>query len=607
MKISRKWLQNFFDAPLPPTQELADALTFHVFEIDGIEQHEGDDILDVKVTANRGHDCLSYRGIAKELSAILQLPLVRDPLAVAPALSPTASAVTVTIEASQCARYIAAHISGVAVGPSPYWLIERLAAMGQRSVNNVVDATNFVMFDTGQPLHAFDAGKLAQKDGTYSVSVRAAREGESLLALDEKTYALTPSIVVICDRNADVAIGAAGVKGGMPAGITEATASIIIESANFDGPTVRKAAQHMKIRTDASARFEQGLSPELAAVGMRAVVDLILKIAGGTVEGFVDAYPAQQEHTQVSVSLPRINAVLGLALTVQDVVSALTRLGLPHVLAGDAFIVTSPFERLDILIPEDLIEEIGRIIGYDKVPAVELPAGAPAVPHAESAMAERIREFLVAQGFTEVLTSVFADKGERVIANKVDGVRPYLRTGIADGLAAALEKNVRNKDLLGIDQVKLFEIGTVWKGGREETAIEIAVEKKKKAKTQEEYRAGLDAFVASLSSTDAVTSSITMPVMQFSPYSKYPFIVRDIAMWVPAEVDAEGVLADVRSQAGALCVRAALFDRFEKEGKVSLAFRLVFQSFEKTLTDDEVNAIMERITTSLTTRGFETR
>ncbi len=313
MKVSRNWLQTYFKDPLPDAAALADALTFHAFEIDGIEHvgftksNIGDDILDVKVTANRGHDCLSHRGIAKELSAILDIPLIQDALRQPVVLDPKTDAVLVAIEdPALCNRYIAGYIKGVKVGPSPEWLRISLEAIGQRSINNIVDATNYVMFGLGQPLHAFDAGQLAIYDG-YTISVRRAVDGERLVALDEKEYALNNSMLIISDANGpgkEIPIGIAGIKGGMPAGINEVTTDIIIESANFNGASVRKTAQALKLRTDASTRFEQVISPELAAYGMHAVVELITSLAGGEVVGFVDEYPIQPQKWK-SRSLPR--------------------------------------------------------------------------------------------------------------------------------------------------------------------------------------------------------------------------------------------------------------------------------------------------------------
>src|SRR3989344_4100921 len=341
MKISRNWLQTFFNAPLPDARALSDALTFHAFEIESVEN----DVLDVKVTPNRGHDCLSHRGIAKEISAILNIPMKSDPLRDAASLVPKTVSVSVAIDTPLCARYIAGFIRGVKVGPSPDWLRAHLESIDQKSINNVVDAANFIMFNLGQPLHAFDASKLKEKGGQYSISIRTAGKGEKITTLDGKEFSLSESMLVITDGNSDKAIGIAGVKGGKSAEVSEATTEIILESANFDGVSVRKTAQALKLRTDASQRFEQGISPELAVYGMQAVADLILKVAGGESVGFADEYPTPQEKKQVSVSVVQVNEILGTALGEKDIADTLARLGLPFELKGEQFTVSVPFER----------------------------------------------------------------------------------------------------------------------------------------------------------------------------------------------------------------------------------------------------------------------
>ncbi|MBP9711396.1 MAG: phenylalanine--tRNA ligase subunit beta [Candidatus Pacebacteria bacterium] len=596
MLISRHWLSKFFDVELPHAETLSEALTFHAFEIDGITAVGDDSILDVKVTPNRGHDSLGYRGIAKEISAILKIPLTHDPLAQKPDLSLKAPNLEVFInEPALCPRYVAGVIEGVNVGPSPEWLRKNLEAMGQRSINNVVDATNFVMFNLGQPLHAFDAKQLMARDGKYSISVRRARGGEGLTALDQKQYILADSMLAIVDANADAPIGVAGVKGGLPAGISEATTNIILESANFDGVSVRRTAQGLKLRTDASSRFEQGLSPELAAYGMQAAVELILKLAGGELKGFVDTYPEPQKESRVSVSLSKINAVLGTHLTAADVADAFSRLGFAYKEEGGVFEVVAPFERLDLSIPEDLVEEVGRIVGYDKVPAVVLPMeGVPAQNNNHNS-AERAREELVSQGYSEVFTSVFADKGERAVLNKVDSVRPYLRASLVQGLTEALEKNKQNRELLGLKEVKLFEIGTVWKGGQEVLMLGTITEKQKAAEKV-------------LDITDASPENLPLSTTErYKTFSRYPYMVRDIAMWTPAGTSEAEVQDLIKKEAGELAQNMWLFDRFEKEGKVSLAYRIIFQTFDRTLTEPEANAAMEKVSSMLKGKGFEIR
>lgn len=593
MKISRDWLQKYFEKPLPSAQELAGALTFHAFEIESVE----DNVLDVKITPNRGHDCLSYRGIAKEVSAILNVPIASDPLGDMPVL-PATPTLRVHIEDGRCLRYIGGVIKGVRVGPSPAWLVKRLAAMGQKSINNVVDATNFVMFNIGQPLHAFDAAKLMAKDG-HAIEIRHAREGENILALDAKEYSLTPDMLIIADKHADVGIGIAGVKGGVAASITEATTDLIIESANFDGASVRKTAKALNLRTDASQRFEQVISPELAAYGMRAAADLIVKLAGGEVVGFVDVYPNPQETHAVEIALQRINDTLGLSLSGEQVAHVFERLGFSYIDLRNRYNVTIPFERLDLEISEDLIEEVGRIIGYDAVPAVELPlvSGTIAV-NQNFAAAERVREDLTARGYSEVFTSVFQDEGERAVLNKVDSVRPYLRATLTHGLNEALKKNIPHKDLLALQEVKLFEIGAVWKDGEEKMMVGI-VSEKESAKEDP-----LSMYVKASETYESLPLSATE---RYQSFSRYPSITRDIALWVPAETSSEDVQKDIQEYAGDLCVRVDLFDEFKKGERISFAFRLVFQSFEKTLTDDEVKPHMDAVYAAVAKQGWEVR
>jgi phenylalanyl-tRNA synthetase beta chain len=599
MKISRNWLQTYFDKPLPDAAGLSDALTFHAFEIDGVEQVNGDDILDVKITANRGHDCLNHRSIAKEVSAILDVPMKADPLKMQVQLEPKTNLVSAKIsEPALCSRFTAGYIRGVTVGPSPEWLKTSLESIGQRSINNVVDATNFVMFNLGQPLHAFDAGKLVAKDGAYALEVRKAQPGEKITALDNKVYELTETMLVVADANAGVAAGIAGVKGGLPAAVDENTHDIILEAANFNGIAVRKTAAALKLRTDASARFEQVMSPEYAAHGMRAVAALIQELAGGELMGFIDEYPSPQKTESVTVSVAHVNGLLGTQLPASEMERALTRLDLSHVSAGESFTVTPRFERLDLVIPEDIIEEIGRIVGYDLVPETELPVMNLKTDVNENfARMESAREHMIAEGYSEVYTSVFTETGERQVLNKVGGDRPFLRTNITDGLKEALDRNVRIKDALGLKAVKLFEIGTVWTDGKEELRVATAEEKGE----VKEYA------LSDIPAPTEYPAGEGSKLQRYKTFSRYPFVVRDVAMWVPTGTTAESVLEILNAHGTALLRRTELFDTFVKGEKTSLAFRLVFQSFEKTLTDEEVNSIMTTVTAALTAQGFEIR
>ncbi|MEY4747671.1 MAG: hypothetical protein RLZZ416_720 [Candidatus Parcubacteria bacterium] len=591
MKISRNWLQDYFDAPLPGAQAIADALTFHAFEIESVEG----DILDVKVTPNRGHDCLSHRGIAKELSAILKLSMKKDPLRESVSLGPRCGDISVRIEDPRlCPRFSAEYIAGVKVGPAPAWMRERLESVGQRSINNIVDATNYVMFDIGQPLHAFDAGKLSRKSGKYSLLVRRGKKGERMRGLDNKTYSLTDEMGVIVDAGTGEVASIAGIKGGMQTGVDERTTSIVLEAANWDHVAIRRTSQVLKLRTDASQRFEQDMSAEYPPYGISSAAALIAKFAGGTAVGFADEYPEKQRGTRVDVSQEKINAILGTGLSISDIADVFKRLDLPCVEKRGTFTVGVPFERLDLEIGEDLAEEVGRIIGYDKVPSTPLPPpGKNPEIDADFYAAERAREELAEKGYSEVFTSVFADRGERVVANKADGVRPYLRGSLIPGLTEAVERNVLNR----MENVRLFEIGTIWKGGKE--MIVVGAADAKSAKEEPLEPASADSYgQLPLTGTE-----------RYQPFSRFPFIRRDIAMWSPenSEMTTEQIGDLIWKAAGDLCMQVVFFDRFEKGGRSSFAYKLVFQSPERTLTDNEVDERMKIVMQAMEARGFAIR
>ncbi|MDB5187668.1 MAG: Phenylalanine--tRNA ligase [Candidatus Kaiserbacteria bacterium] len=632
MKISRNWLQTYFEEPLPTDAEISDALTFHVFEIDGIE-HVGDDsVFDVKVTPNRGHDCLSHRGIAKELSAIFKFPIKDDVLSKsAPPVTNISENILLKVDDSAVAPvHILARIDGVTVGPSPSWLVERLQSLGQRSINNVVDATNYVMFGLGQPGHVFDYDKLQEKDSSKGIHIRYSKEGEHIDLLGGVSYDLPANILMLTDAVSGAPLDVAGIKGGRAAELTTETKNILLTVGSFDGPTIRKTAQGLKIRTDASSRYENKLPAQFCYYGVQELTKLITLIAGGEVIGYAVHDQTQEEHTIIAVTEERIQGVLGYAISGSEIADVFQRLSLAYKEQAGVFEVHIPFERIDLTIPEDLIEEVGRIIGYDTVPAIELPESeiAPAVNH-QFYVIDFLRNFLVERGFSEVYTSVFTESGEQIVANKVDGVRPYLRDSLIAQLSDSLEKNIRNKDILGLNQVKLFEIGTVWYANAEHVHIAFAVEKLKKHDTIDtfvqvlEKGAGvnlskatktaiaaeipLEIFENALMLTDSYDELPLSQTERYKAFSKYPAIVRDISLWCPAGTSVEEVQNKIQSQGGELLTSIRLFDQFEKEGRVSYAFRMVFQSMDRTLFEEDANGHVESITLALKAAGWEVR
>ncbi len=402
------------------------------------------------------------------------------------------------------------------------------------------------------------------------------------------------STLVITNRGIPVSI--AGIKGGKPTGIDESTTSIVIEAANWDGPMIRKTSATLKLRTDASERFQQIISPELTAYGLKAAAELIVKLAGGNIEGYVDEYPAPQEKRVVSISKEKVNNILGTKFTDSDVENTFHRLGLPFSRTEEVFNVDVPFERLDITISEDLVEEVARIVGYDAIPSTALPPPSKK-PNVNLSFyaAEKKREELMTEGYSEVYTSVFAESGERAVANKVGGEKPFLRTTLVGGLREAYERNSRNVDLLGLKVVKLFEVGTIWKGGKEITMVGSA------------DGGGVREEPLSIVESRAYDALAVSTTERYEPFSKYPFIVRDISLWIPPQTTSAEVRSVIEKSTGELLQRLDVFDEYSKGEKHSVAFRLVLQSFEKTLTDEEANSVMERVYETVKRQGWEVR
>jgi len=601
MKISRNWLQKFFTEPLPSTEAIAEAFTFHAFEIEEVDG----DLLDVKVLPNRAADCFSHRGLAKEISAILDIPLKNDPLRSAvKSMDIVSPYLKVEIEdPKKCLRYMGALVRGVKIGPSPAWLRDALEAVGQRSINNIVDATNYVMLNIGQPLHAFDAKKLAQKNGACAIGIRNAKEGEKITALSGEEYVLPTSILLITDAHADVPIGVAGIRGGKAAEITNDTTDIVVESANFDGTTIRRGAQALKLMTEASLRFQNRPSPELCAYGIRDVLALIQEIAGGEIASVVDAYPIHaKKNREVSVSLAKINGVLGSNFSKKEVSNVFERLGFKTKIDNDTFTIAPPFERTDLVISEDLVEEVGRIIGYDRIPASDIGCPTSKIGHPMSNIPdqaryrgiEKVKDFLIEHGFTEISTQSFAEKGDVMLANPLDKTKPALRTNLHGNMKEAMERARYYAPLVlsPSEKPKLFEVGTIFPKEGERLAVETS-----------EPVPNLP-----LIADDAGYEPKRYELGVFKPFSAYPFITRDIAFWAgDARQDEVHIEKIIRDCAGGFLMHLDQFDRFEKRGKVSLAYRLVFQSMERTLTDAEVNDRMQNISAALRAAGCEVR
>lgn len=328
MLISRNWLQTFFDKELPSTDKLAEALTFHSFEIEEVTKKGADEILDVKVLPNRAHDCLSHQGIANEISAILDLPLKVNYFRSSVREISETNIFSLKIETDKVKRFKAVLIEGVEVEDSPEWLRQRIESMGGKSINNIVDITNFVMFELGQPMHAFDADKVIGEKKSFIV--RESKGGEKIITLDGVERTLNDGSIVITDGGkTEVLLGIAGVKGGACAEITKNTKNIILEAATFDAETIRKTASVLNIKTDASKRFENGLSPEIPPFAIDLALKLIEQEAKGenfVIKGGCDYQAEKRLPYKIGFSISEVNDILGTKLAENDIEDILRKL-----------------------------------------------------------------------------------------------------------------------------------------------------------------------------------------------------------------------------------------------------------------------------------------
>lgn len=641
MLVLHDWLKDYCGEWVPDVPTIEELFTFHAFEVEETKVVGEHAVIDVKVLPDRASDSLSHRGIARELSTLTGKSLAHDPLIQSAELSPKVENIKVTIaDTANCRRFAGAHMTGITIGESPAWLKSRLLALGQRSINNVVDATNYVMLSLGQPLHAYDAKKLSHSNGEWHFHVRMAHAGEEITTLTNDTYTLPETIQLIVDGGTDTPAGIAGIKGGKLAEVDAETTDIIIEAANFDPQVTRKASQILKLQTDASKRFENSLSPELVVYALTDIVSLIRDIAGGTCEGYFDTYPTPITNVPVIVTLAHIHGLLGVHLADAGIEEILNRLGFLHSRTEHGWEVVAPFERMDIVIPEDVIAEIGRVYGYEHVESVVPEKVALIEYNAKHYYSEKIRTVLVERGFSEVITSSFRKKDVIELQNALASDKGCLRSALARNIREVLDRNMPNIDLLGLQAIRVFEVGTVFEKSDagddvvEHVSLALGVRTKQQGYTPKDdvvlgdvvkaleeifgtplggtvqegvFECNLSVLISGLPAPTSYEAYAPLRDVFFASYSTYPFISRDIALWVPEAVPGDEIEKVLKENGGELLTQCRLFDEFKKEGKVSYAFRLIFQSFERTLTDDEVGRIMDSVTDVLKGRGFEVR
>ena len=618
----------------------------------------------IDVTPNRG-ELLSHVGVARELApggaAGVSLPAFPNAQRVELAARDggtqgEAGGVSVRIEdEAGCPRYMGAVVRGVRVGPSPEWLATRLRAVGLRPINNIVDATNYVLFELGQPLHAFDLAKLRGGE----VRIRRAHDGETITTLDGTDRALLATDLVIADAEGAVAI--AGVMGGANSEVDNATTEIFLECALFEPKTVRRTRSRLVLSTDASYRFERGVDPLGQLAALQRVAELIVAVAGGEAAGAIDLNPNPWRKREVALRPERVKRVLGATVQPEEIRTLLEEIGFEVDAGASPVRVLVPGFRGDVEEEIDLIEEIARRRGYDSFPDEMAPFRPSTVPEAPVVEVERrIAERFVGWGFLEARTTGFVPEsaGEVRVLNPLSAEEGFLRTSLVPGLLRRVEHNFAH----GVRDVRLFEIGTAFRAGPaggmplEERRVAAAFSGARaprhwtgeagayevwdlKGMLEELVREYPDARVDVLESGFTVvgpdgglgtggpgegvdapawaapvwTLELRLPAaamdrrgIRYAPLPTQPASERDLALLIPHSVSAEQVGATIAEAASALLEGLAPFDLYAgkglPEGTRSVAWRLRFRAADRTLTDAEVDAAVERVLRALEER-----
>jgi phenylalanyl-tRNA synthetase beta chain len=466
VKVLYNWLKEFVDVKASPG-ELRERLSLAGIAIDAVEDSAAGPVLDADLTANRP-DALGHRGVAREVAALERTRLKPLEITLAEAAEETQSATSVAIECPElCGRYTARVIRGVRVGPSPDWLRERLEALGHGSINNVVDVTNYVMYELGHPLHAFDYDRL----GEHRIVVRRARGGETLRTLDGADRKLTREMCVIADATRAVALG--GIMGGEASEITPASRNVLLESAWFDPAAIRRASKALGLRTEASVRFGRGADPEMAELASRRAAHLIVELAGGEIlSGAIDAYPRPLEPLSIELRGSEIARIMGGEVPGREVEAILAGLGFePERVESERpqemrWRCKRPSWRLDVAREIDLIEEVARHYGYDRFPSRLPPARQAAARLPHTGALERLRERLVGLGYQEFIAVSLVDPARDEafrpeeampvrLANPLAEDASILRTSGTISLLSTLEWNINR----GQKNLRMFEIG----------------------------------------------------------------------------------------------------------------------------------------------------
>ena len=462
MKVSLNWLKEFVEVPVDARRLKAD-LTSIGLNAESFQEVGGDVVFEVEVTTNRP-DCLSHYGVAREVAALYRKRLAPMDHVCKESSDPASAEASIEIlNPELCARYCGRVVRGVKVKPSPDWLVSRLETIGQRSINNVADITNYVLMELGHPLHAFDLNRL---EG-HRIIVRAARPGEQLKTLDGVNRTLAASDLVIADSTRPVAL--AGVMGGEESEISDDTRTVLLESAWFDPVSIRRTSKSQGLHTEASHRFERGADIEMAPVALDRAAILIAQLAGGEVlRGVLDVYPAPRQRTHIELRRSEIQRILGTEIPWEVVERVLRTLGFLVERRGtEGWKVTPPLSRLDVDREVDLIEEVARHYGYNRLPSRVRPAPVRLATDETRSKVLRISRTLVALGYREIIPSAMVDPAENarftdrspvVLENPLSQDAAAMRSSAIPSMIHTLKWNL---DRYRTD-LRLYEMGRVY-------------------------------------------------------------------------------------------------------------------------------------------------
>lgn len=610
-------------------------------------------VLDVEVTANRP-DAMSVIGLARELAASYGVPVTLPSFAnPGDREEPPDKAPQVLIESPDCRRFIAQRFEDVRVQTAPAWMRIRLAMAGQRPISNLVDVSNYVMLETGQPLHFYDADKIAG----MTLVVRNARAGETLLTLDDVERKLGPQALVIADR--DRALGLAGLMGGASSEVTPATSSIVLESANFTGPRVRRMSAALGLRTEASARHEKSLAPALTDIGAARAAQLLRDFGAAACRPHEFGTPLGPS-APIPLPVRDVERLLGLRLPENRIAAHLTALGCSVSTQGDGVLaVVPPPWRRDLTLATDLVEEVARVEGYERIAAVVPSVPAHAISSAKFSLETRLAHALAALGYNEVIAhSLRPTAGEAgvEVRNPLSEEQRFLRTSLVPGLLDYLAGVAVSRSVFELGQIFYRVDETIveqtalafgfsaerggepsWsdssflrlKGDCEALLREVTGKHARIATgTQPDFHPGKTAAVAIDGVSVGVLGCIdprlskahdldgnayfciigidALPpyaIPRYRPPSRFPSTYRDLALVLDVATAAGDVEEAVASTLGALCVGARVFDEYRGpqagEGRKSLALRVTLQRFDATITDEEADAAIARVLAAL--------